>query len=129
MGSWIYESTVQGRSLGWRHTFPSSQHLMVFRIIIQDEKTKGVSRDREEDEGLSLLWLRANSPYVKFVPMFQGSTMLLVNGNWYGGIYYLGYVLWEPYWELPQSNPAPEYSLHQECGFICCVSSVIYCFL
>ena len=48
VGSWIYASRVQGRSLGWRHTFPSSQHFLVFRTIIQDEITKGVSRDREE---------------------------------------------------------------------------------
>ena len=56
--------------------------------------------------------------------MLQGPTVLLVNGNWYGGIYHLGYILWE----LPQSASAPEYSLHQEGGFICCVSSVIYVF-
>lgn len=76
-GSWIYESGVQGRNLGWRHTFPSSQHFLVFRAIIQDEITKGVSRDRE-DEGLSLLRLTSSSPYVNFVPYFECCTVLSV---------------------------------------------------
>lgn len=56
--------------------------------------------------------------------------MLLVNGKYYGGMYR---ILWELHRELPQPTPALEFSLTQghlqRCGFICLISSAIYCLL
>lgn len=72
----------RGTSLGWRHTFPGSHHFLIFRAIIQDEITNGVSRVAE-DEGLSFLGLTADSPLANFVPCSECYTMLLANGNWY----------------------------------------------
>lgn len=118
---WIYESGVQGRKLGHRHTFPSRQHFLVFGAIIQDEITKGVSRDREEHEGLSLLGFTAQV-HVLISPYSESYTRLFIERSWFGA---LCSMLCGPYWEHLQPTPL-ESSLNQEhlqrCGLICCLS-------
>lgn len=56
--------------------FPVVSTVRYLGAKIQNEITKGVSRDRE-DEGLSLFRLTTNGPYVNFVLYFECYTMLL----------------------------------------------------